>query len=189
MIGYGGAWTLGTLIGMPIGVIVFIGAVVAAYASIRANKRAMIAHDNHKDRQWRGEYDGLGWSMVIWSCIATSVIAFVITAAGMFPYDQDFHRLRPISGTVESIDIKEWSSQYAITFKEGATVRCDDTRCATIKVGDHINLVCTKEYVYGAVAGWGCKWGGNTAVAWKWTPLTVPRDKPCQRPASHGCKR
>lgn len=85
----------------------------------------------------------------------------VIPLFGYWPYKGDYHRLQPISGVVASVDSRFLAaSQYVVvTYREGETVRCDDSRCATVKVGDQLRLLCTKEFEYGAVNGWGCRWG------------------------------
>lgn len=82
---------------------------------------------------------------------------------GYWPYSGDYHRLQPVQGVVAAVDTRFLAaSQYVIvTYRDGATVRCDDSRCATVRVGDTLRLLCTKEYQYGAVNGWACRWGND----------------------------
>lgn len=100
-----------------------------------------------------------------------SFVAFLFLAGlvvgclfGYYPYKGDYHRLQPVTGTVKVADTRFMAaSQYVvITYDTGLIVRCDDSRCATVKPGDSLRLLCTKEHDFGSpleLDGWGCRWG------------------------------
>jgi hypothetical protein len=86
------------------------------------------------------------------------------SAFGYYPFRGDYHRLQPASGTVQAVDSRFFAaSQYVVvTYDTGLTVRCDDSRCATVRPGETLNLLCTKEHQFGsplAADGWACRWG------------------------------
>jgi len=81
-----------------------------------------------------------------------------------WPYSGDYHQLQPATGVVKTVDSRFLAaSQYVVvTYDTGLTVRCDDSRCATVRPGDDLRLLCTKEHQFGsplAADGWGCRWG------------------------------
>jgi hypothetical protein len=90
----------------------------------------------------------------------------IVPAFGYYPYSGDYHRLQPATGTVQAVDSRFLAaSQYVVvTYDTGLTVRCDDSRCATVRPGQSLRLLCTKEHQFGsplAADGWGCRWGGT----------------------------
>lgn len=96
---------------------------------------------------------------------ALAVLALVIGSAfGYYPYNADYHKLQPATGIVKEVDTRFMAaSQYVvITYEQGAVVRCDDSRCATVRPGQELRLLCTKEHQFGSpleADGWGCRWG------------------------------
>lgn len=85
-------------------------------------------------------------------------------AFGYWPWKADYHQLQPATGVVKAVDSRFLAaSQYVVvTYDTGLTVRCDDSRCATVRPGDQLRLLCTKEHQFGsplAADGWGCRWG------------------------------
>jgi hypothetical protein len=97
--------------------------------------------------------------------------ALVLIIAPLFcyyPYSGDYHRLQPVTGVVQAVDSRFLAaSQYVVvTYDTGLTVRCDDSRCATVRTGESLQLLCTKEHQFGsplATDGWGCRWGSGAA--------------------------
>jgi hypothetical protein len=102
----------------------------------------------------------------ILACLPVLVALALIIAPlfGYYPYKADYHRLQPATGIVQAVDSRFLAaSQYVVvTYDSGLTVRCDDSRCATVRVGDQLRLLCTKEHQFGSplgADGWGCRWG------------------------------
>lgn len=104
-------------------------------------------------------------ALVLGCLPAIAVLALIIAPLfAFYPYGGDYHRLQPATGTVRAVDSRFLAaSQYVvITYDTGLIVRCDDSRCATVKLGDQLRLLCTKEHQFGsplAADGWGCRWG------------------------------
>ena len=144
MIQHDGKFLLSVTIGLPV---LVLGAIILAVAIV-----AIFRYDGtDRVEKW-----------MIGTLPILALLGLVIGSAfGYWPYRGDYHRLQPATGTVATIDTRFLAaSQYVvITYDTGLIVRCDDSRCATVKVGDRLRLLCTKEFEYGAVNGWGCKWG------------------------------
>jgi hypothetical protein len=96
--------------------------------------------------------------------IVAALILIITPLASYYPYHGDYHRLQPATGTVQAVDTRFLAaSQYVVvTYDTGLVVRCDDSRCATVRPGEQLRLLCTKEHQFGsplAADGWGCRWG------------------------------
>lgn len=147
-----GPWTLGTLIWFPVGILITLA---FAYAT----KRLW--------RAWRDE-DGCNDAVeflvfTICAGVAT-VLAGLLTALSMWPYDSEFHQWRTVSGEVEQVESRliadgdGMSERYVVTI-EGRPFGVDDTRAALLSEGDEVSLRCKREWQYAADSGWGCRWG------------------------------
>jgi hypothetical protein len=103
------------------------------------------------------------WSFA-WIPALALPVTVIASMFGYYPYDGDYHRLQPATGVVQAVDTRFLAaSQYVVvTYDTGLVVRCDDSRCATVRVGEQLRLLCTKEHQFGsplAADGWGCRWG------------------------------
>ena len=101
----------------------------------------------------------VGWMAPIALLAATLGPAF-----GYWPWKADYHSLQPVTGVVKAVDSRFLAaSQYVVvTYDSGLVVRCDDSRCATVRPGEQLRLLCTKEHQFGsplAADGWSCRWG------------------------------
>jgi len=111
---------------------------------------------------------------LVGGCAAVLVAVMLpIGLFGWYPYEGDYHRLQPATGTVRTVDNRFLAaSQYVVvTYDTGLTVRCDDSRCATVRPGQQLRLLCTKEYQLGSpheADGWGCRWDEQTITAGPW---------------------
>lgn len=151
MISDSGPWSLGTLIAFPIAVLVCIGLVVALVFAFRW----------HKTERYDKEFPKL--------VIGVSMVALLVnigfTAFGMYPYSSEYHQWRHVSGTVDSVHSRfisstsgESTEQRFLLTIDGQPFGVDDTRASGVKPGDHVDLVCKKEWQYAANSGWGCRW-------------------------------
>lgn len=146
-------WSLGTLIWLPVLVVIVAALVVAA----------VWLHRHSWD-----ELDRAPARLVKWSCVATAVIIMGVTAspAGMWPYDKEYHAWWTVHGTVTSVDKRLISdsdngiSERYVLGVAGQPFGVDDTRAATARVGDTVTLSCKREWQYAASSGWACRWQG-----------------------------
>lgn len=145
MIEHNGAWLPSVWLGLPA---IALGVLLCAFLTVLALRKA---------------HDGEEAVMMALLPVIGLLGLTIGPAFGYWPYKGDYHRLQPVTGVVASVDSRFLAaSQYVIvTYREGATVRCDDSRCAAIRPGETLRLLCTKEFQYGAVNGWGCRWGSN----------------------------
>lgn len=152
-------WTLGTLIVMPLCVIlatIFFGLFVYFF-----HKRKTA------DRYDRGTFTGFGLGS-----LAISIAILIATAFGMYPYDADYHKYNIKDGTITRLDTRLVSSgegmeeKFVVTFSgSDQQYGCLDTRCASLEVGDYLEMACKKVFEYGATDGWDCKfrsWSDQT---------------------------
>lgn len=106
---------------------------------------------------------GDGWQ-IGWMVPAALLGCLIFFGFGYYPWHGDYHRLQPVTGTVAAVDSRFLAaSQYVVvTYAGGQVVRCDDSRCATVRPGEQLRLLCTKAHQFGspiAADGWACRWG------------------------------
>jgi len=99
-----------------------------------------------------------------WMAVVALLGVTIGPAFGYWPWKADYHKLQPVTGTVQTVDSRFLAaSQYVvITYDTGLIVRCDDSRCATVRTGEQLRLLCTKDHQFGsplANDGWDCRWG------------------------------
>lgn len=89
----------------------------------------------------------------------------------LVPYDGTYYQTYRITGTVESVESafsgdEGTMSQVFIARVDGVDsfIRSDDQRFRTVHEGDHVNLVCSKEFRYFQQPWFECSFGGQ-AVA------------------------
>lgn len=99
-------------------------------------------------------------------CALISAAAFVFV---LFPFQGDYLSYSNKTGTVEAtgkrlIQSGSGSSatlnqRFAVTFTDGGTYGCDDTRCSLLQPGDRVTLSCEKEWQWHGTPGWVCSFG------------------------------
>lgn len=144
--------SLGVLIGLPVaGLLVLVCLVVIALA-VRVR---------FVDGDW-------GDAGLLAAAAALAMVAIVaITGFAMWPWTAEYHEWQPVAGTVTDTssrllgDDKSTSQYYAMEIN-GQTYRCDDTRCATVKTGDHLDLTCKREWQFAGTPGWDCNFVDTT---------------------------
>jgi len=137
-------YTLGTLIGFPLALLLLAVLVVVAVVGV-------LMRD--------------GFVFGVFACAAVAVAG--LTAAAMWPYDKDFHTIRPVSGVVTetssrflAVD-KATEQKYVLTI-DGQPYGCKDTRCALVEPGDTVTLGCTKTWEWQATPGDDCRYVART---------------------------
>lgn len=111
------------------------------------------------------------------SWITTGLVLYLLLCGGVWliatwPLNYDYHHWVNKEGKVTRISNRLVSGGEGIVNQRfvvqvGATqYGIDDTRAATLKVGDHVRLRCKKEHQFQQPLesdGWACRWGGVTA--------------------------
>jgi hypothetical protein len=146
--------SLGTIIGLPVLLILIIAAAVTGALFWRAR---------------RGDSDDLFWAGFAIAAWGTAACLIIGTAIGMWPYKGEYHAWSTTSGTVKAVDSRLVSAgdkggmnqRFVVTFTDGRQRACDDTRCTTVKPGDMLTLKCKRAYQWGATPGWDCNWLDN----------------------------
>jgi hypothetical protein len=91
------------------------------------------------------------------------VVTTVIAGFTMWPWAPSFHQWYRVHGTVQDTgsrqisDGKSMSTRFVFRIN-GQPFGVDDTRAALTKVGDVVDLMCKKEYVFRSQPGWACNW-------------------------------
>lgn len=81
-----------------------------------------------------------------------------------WPADPDYFSYTKVQGTIESSDSRligrgdGMTERFVLTIG-GQQYGVEDTRAASVDVGDPVGLNCTKEWQWGSDNhGWACKW-------------------------------
>ena len=153
-----GTWSLGVLVGLPVAAAIVAALIVASrYAAHRSHTASGIMADDDR-KLLRG--------LSIASLAATAV-PVGITALTMWPYSAQYHRWEPKTGVVGSVSKRligdgdnGMSQRFVVSYREsGRQYGCDDTRCALIRPGDRLTLMCKREWQYSGTDGWSCNFG------------------------------
>lgn len=142
-------WKLSFLIGAPVVVLLTIVAVVVIVLFVRARYADLSA-----------KVMATLFALLIWGVIA--VPTFFLTC---FPVNAEYLQWRPVSGEVTQIasrqvaDGKGMSQRYVVILDGGhQAYAIDDTRAATLSKGDHVDLMCTREWQWASTPGYACRW-------------------------------
>ena len=116
-------------------------------------------------RLWRADR-GRTWNdgpMVAGVAAAALVIIVAFTAWGFYPYKAEYHQWATTSGAVTDInsrligtDGSGLTERFVVTLDGVGDRACDDTRCASVKVGDVLTLSCKREWQFSGTDGYGC---------------------------------
>lgn len=102
----------------------------------------------------------------LWGGVA-AVIILGITGFIDFPFSAPYHEYQVVSGKVQSVESRLIASnesgggttQVFPVQIGGQTYKCDDTRCAQLKPGSDVTLLCIKEWEFNGTPGFECNWG------------------------------
>lgn len=100
--------------------------------------------------------------------VSAAIIALVIGSIGTavaFPFSGQYHRYVPVSGKVTMIssrllaDNQGGTTQKFVFVIGGQPYGCNDTRCALVKHGQVVTLMCERTWQWSGTPGWDCNWG------------------------------
>lgn len=136
-------WTLGVYIGLPVTIVVLVVSGIFAYV----------------------QRDEFGIAVMGWIVFVT---VLGIALWQFFPYTPDYHRYKPVSGTVAEISSRilgngdSVDQKFVVVFQGNPQeYGCLDTRCALVKIGDRLSLKCLKKWEYAGTPGYDCNFVRN----------------------------
>lgn len=142
------AWKLSFLIGAPIIALTIIAAAVIL----------LVFRHRLDERFDRNMLTGF----------TLGIAAFIVVplfSGTVFPLKAEYLQWRPVEGTVQQINTRlingsgGMSERYVVNI-EGYDVpySIDDTRAATLREGDDVSLMCTREWQWASNPGYACRW-------------------------------
>lgn len=141
----GSHWTLGVLVGMPLAV----GAVAVGVAIAVAGVTV-----------WRRDRN----SEVFWGGVVTVVVTVLVAGVAMWPWQLEYHEWRPVGGTVDGVNPPVWTvtlsgdQWFAVRLQGDAQAySCVDVRCALLKRGDHLEMMCKRRWQFVGTPGYQCE--------------------------------
>jgi hypothetical protein len=148
------SWSLGTLIGFPLGIFAALIGAVLVWVCIRWWKRE------------RGASYGDGPLAIVGIVVGSLMVAGALigTGVGMWPYSAEYHQWRTTTGTVQAVgsrllgDGTGTTQRFVVTLAGIGQRSCDDTRCAEVKVGDRLTLSCKRAWQYSGTPGYDCNY-------------------------------
>lgn len=146
--------SIGLIVTLPLMILLIIGCIILAIWA--------------KKRDWGDVYDGgmLQFGL-FWGGLGMAVLLFLGTLYGMFPWTYHYHSWQHISGTVTSSnsrfltsgsgDSKSVDQKFVLTFQgSNQQYGCNDTRCATAKKGDWVEITCKPTFQIFGTPGYDC---------------------------------
>lgn len=95
------------------------------------------------------------------------VLCLAVLGFVSFPWSGQYHRFVPKTGVVTAVGSRflasgtqgGGSTQKFVVTMGGRDYGCNDTRCATVRKGDRLTLMCERSWQWAGVPGWDCNWG------------------------------
>lgn len=154
--------TLGTLIWVPIAIIIVI---VGLWLAVKA---ALIWRGTRDDDYYSSSDADDAWMFI---GLFSGILALIVlggTLYGMWPYSWDYHHWSTVNGQVERVSSRLLPNGDAVEQKfvvilrdHGEPYGIQDTRASLLKPGDEVSLKCKKAYVFQSQSGWDCNWNGG----------------------------
>jgi len=143
-----GGWTAGTLVGVPILLILLFAGMVFGILLLKSPY---------------GE-DRSGGLVFL---LGTPVAILIIAVWTLWPFSKEYHYWTPVTGSVEKVDRRIVADGEGVAEKIVIKFRDDDlaygiedTRGALIKEDDEVGLLCKRAHQWGpSVDGYDCRWG------------------------------
>lgn len=141
----GSSWSLGVLVGLPLSAgAMAITLTVAVVGALR----------------WRRDGD----AEPFWGGCAAVVVTVVVTGVLMWPWQLEYHQWRPVGGPVDEVNPPVWTvtlsgqQWFAVRIQGDAqTYSCADVRCALLKRGDQLAMMCKRKWQYAGTPGYECE--------------------------------
>jgi hypothetical protein len=104
---------------------------------------------------------------VIAGSTAVMVVILAVTWWSFYPLKAEYHQWRQHSGTVSAISSRLLSSSTGKSTEQKFVVRfvgsnleygVNDTRAATVKVGDQLTVTCKRTWQYSGTDGYDCNY-------------------------------
>lgn len=100
---------------------------------------------------------------------ALSILAAVTTTAGlwwgMYPWKAEYHEWRPVTGVVATVDSRLTANtsggmedKFVVTLTDnpGQQYGVLDTRAASLRPGDHLDITCVRRWQWSGTHGYDC---------------------------------
>jgi hypothetical protein len=141
-------WSLGVKLGLPVIALVIIGLIIASAWLYRKSEQL-------------DDFDG---PMVKWlarGSWAAAILVLIFALGSYYPYKAEYHKWVPKSGTVTNVDRRiiggeSINEKIVVTYEDGQQYGCNDTRCASVRVGDSLTLTCQRTWQYAGIDGYDC---------------------------------
>lgn len=145
-------WSLGTLIGLPVAGLLALVCLVVAGLCVYGWRT-----ERGSDREF------MGWSAL--GALGCLLVVLASTAFAYWPFQAEYHRWHVTTGRVAAISSRLLASdtqgggttqRFVVELAGVGERSCDDTRCATVKVGDQLTLSCKRAWQYAGTHGYDC---------------------------------
>lgn len=104
------------------------------------------------------------------SAFIAAVVGIIVIGVSVFvfwpPFQTKYYKYYPVTGAVQNTpqsrflsDGSGGTSQNYLIVIRGQDYRCDDTRCAQLKKGTVVTLMCAPSWAANGMPGWTCNWG------------------------------
>jgi hypothetical protein len=141
--------TLGLLTGVPVAILLTLGCLFVLTIAIIGQRK-------------EGGFGGL-----IAGTVATLLVVVGIACFALWPFKHDYHFWVPKGGTVTEVDKRlvpagdsGMEEKFVLTI-DGQPYGVTDTRAATVRKGDRVDIACKRAYEWGSTNhGWDCRWNG-----------------------------
>jgi hypothetical protein len=99
-----------------------------------------------------------------WGGCAAVVVTVIVTGVLMWPWQLEYHQWRSVGGTVDAVNPPAWimtlgsEQRFAVRLQgDGQEYSCVDVRCALLKRGDHVEMMCKRKWQYAGTPGDECE--------------------------------
>lgn len=148
-------WSLGVLVGLPIAGIFTIAAITAIVIGARLPKRTDDPYATiERPRRF-----------TLACAIPSLIVILGIAGLAMWPWSAEYHQWRPVSGSIAEVQSRLLSAgdnggsnqKFVVRFTGNRQeYSCEDTRCALLKPGQHLELTCIRAWQYAGTPGYSC---------------------------------
>ena len=105
-----------------------------------------------------------GWGTLI-GALCVAIIGGAIGTLIAFPFSGQYHRFKPVSGTVTAVgsrflgDGSGGTNQKFVVTIDGQPWAVNDTRASQLVKGDRVLIYCERAWQWQGTPGWDCNWG------------------------------